>query len=257
MKRVLEQWVAAAFVFLLAVSPVVGQQADTPGEGESVSEAATPAGKEEDGGLTTVSSTDSQPQEDLLYVPPRLGHLKPTSSQGGGVRSASLQLPEPLVLAPLDHVGLTTSPAPGLFWFVDGTPPATAHFELTVIRFGAIDPLLEVTLPLPERAGVQRVDLAAHGVTLDQEVAYQWSVTLVVDPEDRSLDRVSIGGIARSAVAASDRTPRGLAAEGLWYDTLETLSDAMDARPEDLALQRMRDSLLTQAGLEDAVTVRR
>ncbi len=88
-------------------------------------------------------------------------------------------------------------------------------------------------------------------------MAYQWSVTLVVDRNDRSLDRVSMGGIARRTLAAADPTPRGLAADGLWYDALEILSNALDDRPDDLALQRMHDSLLTQAGLEDAVAIRR
>jgi len=160
-------------------------------------------------------------------------------------------------LAPLDHIGLTTAQSPSLFWFVDGIAPDTAYFKVTLIRFAAMEPLLEARLSVPAAAGIQRIDLSEYEISLEEEVAYQWSVTLVADPANRSFDRVSMGGIARTGQQTEDRSPQGLAAEGLWYDTLETLLDAVAADPGDATAHALRDSLLRQAGLDDVVLTTR
>jgi hypothetical protein len=252
MSRVFQTLAGACIAVLLASSPAAAQQdvlEPSPAEAPSEAMPDVPTGGEAQSDRVAAEASSSD--EELVYVPPRRGH--PRLRRGGGVRSAGIQLPEPLVLAPLDHIGLTTSEAPSLFWFVDGPAPANTRFEMTLIGSTAVEPLLQARLPTPEAAGIQRIDLRDHGVSLVEGVEYQWSVTLVVDPDDSSRDRVSIGGIARSRSAASSRTPRVLAATGLWYDALETLSDGIRANPDAINLRRMRGSLLRQGGLEDAV----
>ena len=252
MRRAFQELAGVCIVVFLALSPAAAQQdeplqSDAEASSETISDASTGAEAESE----PIAEEASNPAEELVYVPPRRGH--PRVRRGGGMRSAGIQLPEPLVLAPLDHIGLTTSESPTLFWFVDGSAPADTRFELTLIGSAAIEPLLQARLPVPEAAGIQRIDLRDHGVSLLEDVEYQWSVTLVVDPDRPSRDRVSIGGIARSKDTAPDRTPRALAASGLWYDALEALSEGIRANPDSLGLRRMRDSLLRQAGLDDAV----
>jgi hypothetical protein len=48
--------------------------------------------------------------------------------------------------------------------------------------------------------------------------------------------------------------PAAYAEGGIWYDALSTLSDQIDADPQNRSLQEARADLLRQAGLK-AVTV--
>jgi len=252
MSSAFQKLAVACIVALLASSPAAAQQGDRDQRPAGTrSEAVLVQPAEETPESDRAAAGLSNPDEGLVYVPPRRGH--PRLRRGGGVRSAGVQLPEPLVLAPLDHIGLTASEAPSLFWFVDGPAPADTQFEMTLIGSTAIERLLQMRLPMPEAAGIERIDLRDHGVSLADGVEYQWSVTLVVDRDDPSRDRVSIGGIARSGSATPGQTPRVLAATGLWYDALEALSDGIRANPDAVNLHQMRRSLLRQGGLEDAV----
>jgi hypothetical protein len=97
---------------------------------------------------------------------------------------------------------------------------------------------------------VQRVRLAEYAVELETGRSYAWSIALVPDMENRAKDRVSQGLIQR--VLVSGKPPfeaQEFAARGLWYDALESLSDAVDAGPDQSEALARRRSLLTQAGI--------
>jgi hypothetical protein len=183
---------------------------------------------------------------------------KPRRRIGGGRRGPGDPLPEIWALVP-DHVGLTTSPAPSLFWYVSGGAGEDAVFELTVVDEASVEPVVEARVPAPARAGLQRVDLADHGVSLSPGREYHWSLALVVDPARRSRDLVTTGWIERIAepadlaakLAASDPAARAAvyAGAGLWYDALAALADEESARPDDPEPARQRNALLAQVGL--------
>jgi hypothetical protein len=187
------------------------------------------------------------------YRPPRRG--SPRARVGGGLRGARA-LPTPLALAP-DHVGQTVCAQPSLFWYIDGSPGWGKQLVFTLIDEESIDPLLEVTLPAPERSGISRIRLADYQARLAPGSEYQWSVALVADPAHRARDIVSSGYIRR--VAAPEQLERGhssvdtYAELGLWYDALESISDSIDAAPADPVLRGQRNALLRQARLEAAI----
>ena len=92
------------------------------------------------------------------------------------------------LLAP-DHVGFTLHEQPVLFWF---TP--TNHnlsYEFTLIADSAEAPLIETKLPSPTRGGVQQIRLSDYKVKLSPGERYQWSVALVMDPEEPSANVVA------------------------------------------------------------------
>jgi hypothetical protein len=165
------------------------------------------------------------------------------------------------VLAP-DDVGLTTQEQPSLFWYQ--SKPAKAKFELTLLQENKAKPLVQVTAERSLTAGIQRVRLADHGAKLSPGVEYQWVVALITDPDNRSSDLVASGAIKRieaspelkkSIAAATPEALPGIYAEnGIWYDALASLSDRIDADPNNKALQEARADLLRQAGLKGAVT---
>jgi hypothetical protein len=189
----------------------------------------------------------------VIYVPPRRG--APRARVGGGLRGAPA-LPTPLVLAP-EHVAETVSARPSLFWYIDTLPGREAELVFTLIDPEQIDPIAELPLAPPKRPGIQRIDLDDYGIALRPDTEYEWSVTLVADGRQRSRDRISTGSLRRVAVPAALRlegaTAPTYAANGLWYDALASLSDAIDASPNDSALRRQRDALLRQADLEAAL----
>ncbi len=202
------------------------------------------------------------PAEKLpVYRPPTRG--KPRARIAGGVRGVALRLPSLQTLVP-DHTGQTIFEQPSLFWYLDGPAPEQASLVFTLIDPERIDPLVEAELAHPGSPGIQRIDLAGYPVKLAPATEYQWSVVLIVDPEQRSKDVVSVGWIDRIELPAgialpADLDPRApgsaeaFAAEGLWYDALAAVSDALVADPDDPTRLARRDALLRQVGLAKAL----
>ena len=213
-------------------------------------EEAAPSKKPEKSATREVPADTTQPV--LAYKPPLRG--KPRARIGGGVRSASADWPSLYALAP-EHTGQTISAQPSLFWYVDGPLPGDVPLMFTLFDDTTVEPLVETKLPRPERPGIQRIDLAQHGVRLEPGTEYEWTVALVIDPERRSGDIVAAGWIDRI------KPPPGLAAgegvsgariyaeHGLWYDALTAVSDAIRAEPADAGLRASREALLRQVGL--------
>ena len=172
-----------------------------------------------------------------------------------GTGDAALTL---TVLAP-EHVGLTTKEQPSLYWFQ--SKAVNARFEVTITEEKAIKPLLEARFE-SSTDGIQRLRLSDYSVHLAEGVEYRWSVAMVLDSENRSRDIVASGVIKRVKPteklvnrlqgAPTSELPYIYADEGVWYDSLETLSDLVDAKPQDAKLHEIRAVYFMQVGLHDA-----
>lgn len=194
----------------------------------------------------------------FVYKPPLRG--APKARVGGGTRGTGTQHVVLQVLAP-DHAGLTAQAQPALYWYVES--PVAARFEIALIDEDGIDPLLELEIDRDVAAGIQRLDLKEHAISLQTGIAYQWSVALVRDESSRSTDIVSSGVIERvepdaalgKRIDASSGTDLVAlyAGEGIWYDALDKVSDMIAAAPGDDSLVSIRESLLGQIGLPAAV----
>jgi hypothetical protein len=180
----------------------------------------------------------------------------PGNTEPGATRGAMIEGGVLAVLTP-DSVALTVAEQPRLYWYTSTT---IAHpVEITIVDPRTVEPLLELQITPPIRAGVYRLSLARHGLRLAPGVDYQWNVAVVMDPSSRSSDILSSGAIKRV------EPPDGLETEvvragadgafavyvrtGLWYDALAALIERIDARPDDAALRRHLAALLTQASL--------
>jgi len=196
----------------------------------------------------------------LFYKPPaRAGNIPARVSGGarGGGTDAVL-----IAVVP-NHVALTTQSQPSLFWFQ--SKPAKAKFELTVVEPKKPKPLVSLTAPEADKPGIHRVKLAKYKVELQPDVAYEWSVAIVPDAENRSRDVIAKGVIKRikppgdlaNRVAQMGDVERAAAyAEaGIWYDAFESLSNAIEAHPDDASLRAQRASLLHQVGLSEAAAL--
>ena len=211
-------------------------------------------------------ATASQPKPDptmkpLLYIPPRKGAPASGLRRGGGTRGTNKSLPMISLLAP-DHVGFTLHEQPVLFWF---TP--TNHnlsYEFTLIADNADAPIIETKLPSPARGGVQQIRLADYKAKLVPGERYQWSVALVMDPDEPSANVVAKGAIERvnrdkleqplSNDMAKADAPRRYAEAGVWYDALMAVAELMQSNPADMELPRQQTALLEQGGLAEVAS---
>lgn len=189
----------------------------------------------------------------MVYKPPMRG--APASRIGGGTRGTGKGDFVLSVLAP-DHTGYTSQAQPTLYWYASG--PSTTTLEVTVIAEVAERPVLTQNLNVT-RGGVQSFDLAKHGITLKPDTEYEWFVSAVPDPAQRSKDLTSGGTIrrvspdpavqARIAAASERQAPIIYAEAGLWYDAIDALSRLIERYPSDGELQAQRAALLNQVGL--------
>jgi len=217
--------------------------------------------EEGQGKASQTAASQSKPEptiKPLLYVPPRKGAPAPGIRRGGGTRGTNKSVPMISLLAP-DHVGFTLQEQPVLFWFTPTNHNLT--YEFTLIADSAETPVVETKLPSPAHSGIQQIRLGDYNAKLLPGERYQWSVALVMDPEEPSANVVAKGAIERvgrgkleqplsSDVGKAD-APRRYAEAGVWYDALMAISDLMQSNPADMGLHQQRASLLEQGGLGD------
>ena len=196
----------------------------------------------------------------LFYKPPAASGNIPTRVSGGARGEA---VDAVLITLVPNHVALTTQSQPSLFWFQ--SKPAKAKFELTVVEPKKPKPLLSLTAAEADKPGIHRVKLAKYKVELQPDVAYEWSVAIVPDAENRSRDVIAKGVIKRinppgdlaNRVAQMGDLERAAAyaQAGIWYDAFESVSNAIEADPGNASLHAQRASLLQQVGLSEAAAL--
>jgi len=229
-------------------------------------DAATPADTEPAPGAAAGSPSlpvqppgkDAQGEAADVYVPPAPDRLVPGGRMGGSTRGPASCPSELLALVPEDHVGLTASAQPTLYWFVGEATDCRVDFVLNDPR--ATTPRVERQLEGTHAAGIHALDLAEMGISLDPGVVYTWFVAFVTDRDARSKDVLSGGQIQRvdTPDAAAGGSPaiaraQALGQRGLWYDALAALQQAIVATPAAAAEQRVAASrLLDSQGLAAA-----
>ena len=202
----------------------------------------------------TASAQETTTPAVLQFQPPETD--SPTRRVGGHVRGAGDPLPTVMNLAPI-RVGLTIAEHPVLYWYLSGQ--SDYPMEISLIGGRSVEPLLEISIEPPVESGVHAVRLADYGVALESGQTYEWFVALISDEEVRSKDVVSGAAIkridtspqleARLAGAGPQQWTRIYAEEGLWYDLVDTLSEAIRIAPEDTALRASRANLMEQVSL--------
>lgn len=209
----------------------------------AVSAAPSPAGKQ-------TAAAPALPR----YVPPARG--APRMRVGAGTRAGGA-VAKVEALSP-ESLGHTLSASPSLYWHL--SEPTQARIDFTLTDEASVAPLVETTLSGPFSAGVHRIELTGLGVQLAPGTQYQWFVSLVPDPEERSADVVAGGGVAlvdasplraELDAAPADEQVLVLARNGIWYDAVDTLSRRIESAPTDALARQQLASLLEQVGLAD------
>ena len=190
------------------------------------------------------------------YKPPLRG--KPGNRVGGGTRGSQDDMPVIAVLVP-DHTGLTTEAQPVLYWYLSKTTKDNIEFTLNDEK--GIQPVAEITLKNIDRPGIHAIRLSDYNISLLQGIEYQWFVSVVRDPEQRSKDIIAKGMIRRTEPskdligelnhAGKTGSPAVYAENGVWYDALAAISKLIETNPGDKTLLEQRALLLQQIGLAE------
>jgi hypothetical protein len=191
-----------------------------------------------------------------VYVPPFRG--APSRRIGGGSRSLEVNKPYLTVIAP-DHTGFTIQEQPTIYWYISESSTTTVEFTMTTEK--GDDRFIEIKLPATEVSGLQRFSLKEHNVRLAPNVEYKWYVSIVPDPKRRSKDIIAGGSIMRISLneklkqkldkASTENIFYVLAEEGIWYDTIQSLSGLIEKYPGNKSYKSYRAKLFGQVGLTD------
>lgn len=199
-----------------------------------------------------LQGTKAPAKEEITYVPPDLG--APEVRVSGGTRGAADGGLSVDVLAP-GQTGLTTQEQPILYWAI--SQPVRAVIRLSIVADASNKTVLDVKTPDAATAGIHAFPLKGTPLRLALNTDYQWSVT-AVRSQDPSENIVASGIVRRVQRPTADREANlratseaaaSYARNGLWYDALQALSEAILARPDDQSLQDQRSALLRQVGL--------
>ncbi|MFZ1747629.1 MAG: DUF928 domain-containing protein [Nitrospirales bacterium] len=200
--------------------------------------------------------------KEALYQPPQRG--APGGRVGGGTRGPSADLPLMWALVP-DHVGLSAEAQPRLVWYLSKT--TTYPLELTIIDENGVTPIIEKPLSSPTERGIHIIRLADYDLKLEKGKTYQWSVSLIPDPEHRSRDLI-VGGMIRVGdvpVSLSENVRNANPVEatrlwgqaGFWYDAIGVISTNIQSHPSDAEMHNVRASLLEEVDLDTPAQVDR
>jgi hypothetical protein len=188
-----------------------------------------------------------------VFRPKNLG--APKVRVGGGSRGLDQNTVELFLFAP-EEAGLTLQSQPTLYWYV--SKPVDLPVEITITdKFSVI---LKTTLSQIKTSGVQSLSLAEQHVNLQPDILYKWSVAIVNDPDQRSLDTFASAGIIAMppqveldaemlALNDPDRIML-LAHEGFWYDAMAAVYFLINNNTDKSFPAAMRASLLQQVGLK-------
>lgn len=215
------------------------------------------------------AQTKTGPEFDLpIYTKPK--GAKRGGRVDGNSRGDVGKLPAIFVLAPSDHVGMTTYPQPTLYWHLSKLTTAPIQFVLdrdlreSPVRYDPQHsrPVRVEFIGSPTKPGVQRISLKDLGVTLEPGVTYKWFIRVILDPKEPIPDIVANGFIEYVPLVEALQLhlsypgPRDvlvIAKAGLWYDAIMAVSEAIESGSVDsIFFRKQRAALLRQEGLSEA-----
>lgn len=162
-----------------------------------------------------------------------------------------------MILAPAETIGLTTREQPVIYWSLSAD--TDAPIEIAVNDPNHLEnPLAETTLKGPTQAGLHKLDLSklegdGQPLKLEPGVKYELVIEIAIHKTGASEDPHAACRIMRLAPAdapapAAETDKAKLAAayakEGVWFDYIDALNDAIKAKPEDEALSQKRAKAL-------------
>jgi hypothetical protein len=195
--------------------------------------------------LASMLIAAAEPKTAPEFVP--VDSAKPARRVGGAaVRCSEDPNLYVSVLAPANHVGYTASEQPVIYWYLSKATKDPVEIAITNLKNKG-DAVLELELEEGvAKAGVQKLDLAAQKVRLAPGGEYELVIEVVTSNAAASRNASAVCRIARLAADQTAATPPAstsksdlaafYAKQGLWFDYVAALLDAVHAAPTDKSL---------------------
>jgi Domain of Unknown Function (DUF928) len=165
---------------------------------------------------------------------------------------------ELVALIPEQELGLTSMEHPTLLFYIPLTSAPTLKLTL---EDNSGKTIYTKTFKTPAKTGLVQFKFSEfkESPSLTPLTTYQWTFSLVCDPQDPSANVTVFGSIQRikldptlfgelKTATPSDRV-KLYATNGLWYDTVATLAEARQFNPSDPQLAKSWQELLKSVGL--------
>jgi hypothetical protein len=209
----------------------------------------------------SVNQSSGESLQSLLNInfksPPNDGEPKQTATTGtrGKCYQDQGQRDRITPLLPVTQQGLTVADRPTFFVYLPATLAKMGEFVL-VDKTDKTKPreIYYKTLPLSGISGIVSVNLPTELPPLEIGKDYQWSFTLLCNPDERSEDISVYGWVKRTVPnstmikARRNGTPLELATlygeYGIWQDLLKTLADLRRTQPNNSNLATIWTQIL-------------
>jgi hypothetical protein len=164
----------------------------------------------------------------------------------------------PEYLAPLapEHVGLTLNKQPVIYFYI--APEWSDKIEFTLNQEGILSPVLKTKIDYQGKTGILAVDLKKYNISLKPHLEYEWFVSVMTDPKDRTTKM--FGSAVIKYIKPPEKTtdqirntpkeklPYLYAEKGYFYDAIESLSKLIQTS-KNTNLKIQRAALLEQVEL--------
>jgi len=243
----------------IAIGSLIIALTSVPGTPPTNAPASSPAPAPTTAAATASTALKPHAFKPLVFHPSNddSGGVLPIQVGGGSRGDKAADFVAITVLVP-NRVALTTQAQPSLYWYQSKATKTPC--EITVTEPKHPKPLVELTTSDSTPPGIHAIRLSKFKVNLKPNVVYEWSVAVVLDPENRSQDIVARGVIkrvdpspdlaAKLAAAGNDDKAAIYAENSIWYDALQSISDQIENAPQDAVLRDERAFLLSQVGLK-------
>jgi Domain of Unknown Function (DUF928) len=207
-------------------------------------------------GLQMLGAIELATATTFRYVPPsRRG--APARTQGGGSRGCEQESVPVTLLAPPDHVGLTTQARPKLFWY--SANDSMLPMKISLVEPGVSEPIWVTQVPTGS-AGFNQIQIPETVPELVAGRRYRWTVTRLCNVRRPSNNTYARGWVERIATTEVPSNIQSLAPaervklyaeSGIWYDAVtQAVEQSRTSDPESTSIVMM---LLEQGGLTRVV----
>ena len=165
----------------------------------------------------------------------------------------------PSRLAPIasEQTGFTSINMPTLYWYISGAFNGQMEFKLNEPSISK--PVLSVQLKGVPAEDIYALKLSEHNIKLKPNIEYEWFVSIITDPEERSGDIYASATIKYVEASSNlkkllSQTPqekhyRVYAENAYWYDSIDSISNMIKNSNTKKLYRAHRASLLKQVNL--------
>jgi hypothetical protein len=175
------------------------------------------------------------------------------------ITTEAMPISFPKRLAPIasEQTGFTSSNQPNLYWYISDKYKGNMEFKLNAPQVS--QPILAVKLSGSPAEGIYGIKLRDYNITLKSGVEYEWFITIITDPIERSGDIYASATIKyvepsndlsnKFNMASLERRYYVYAKNGYWYDSISSLSSLIEKSATSKKYRLHRAALLKQVNL--------